>query len=109
MARLVFPLALNKSGHFSRFRETTGLSLIENKFAIYTNLKYSAIASNKFGLHAEGLFQLCSQTGCTRLIVSDKAVLDTDFFHDSLPNQTWWADQDLNLEPTNYEFAALTN
>jgi len=26
-----------------------------------------------------------------------------------LPNQTWWADQDLNLEPTNYEFAALTN
>ena len=21
----------------------------------------------------------------------------------------WWAHQDLNLEPTNYEFAALTN
>jgi len=23
--------------------------------------------------------------------------------------QGWWAHQDLNLEPTNYEFAALTN
>ena len=51
----------------------------------------------------------CQEGGSTLLCLAEKA---NSFFYCNVIGsrlECWWAQQDLNLRPTDYESAALTN
>jgi hypothetical protein len=68
-------------GDLAGLRETAGLLLGEQELVVDRDLEDSAAAFEELGPEAELRLDLVRQTGGTRVVVSDGAVLDGDVRH----------------------------
>jgi hypothetical protein len=71
-------LGLKLAGDFAGFRESAGRLLGEDELAVDRDLEDSSGSFDELGFGAELLLDLFRQTGGTRVVVSDGAVLDGD-------------------------------